>query len=214
MQELIGADLTVIANTGDDIEALGVHVSPDPDLCTYWLTGEIDADRGWGIDGRLLPRLRAAQAARRARAGSGSPTSTSRPAWSGAGASTSGERPTVVQRELARRARRRRARVLPMCDEPVRTRVRTPDGWREFQEYLSTTRRSRRSRRSSWPGSRRRAPTAGDPRGDRGGRRDRRRPLQPGDLDRPDPARCRDARAAGRRRPPRSSRSARSSAAR
>ena len=49
MQEEIGADLTVIANTGDDVELLGVHVSPDPDLITYWLSGEIDAERGWGI---------------------------------------------------------------------------------------------------------------------------------------------------------------------
>ena len=49
MQEEIGSDLTVIANTGDDIEALGVHVSPDPDLVTYWLSGEIDEERGWGL---------------------------------------------------------------------------------------------------------------------------------------------------------------------
>ena len=49
MQEELGADLTVIANTGDDIETLGVHVSPDPDLVTYWLTGEIDEERGWGL---------------------------------------------------------------------------------------------------------------------------------------------------------------------
>ena len=49
MQEEIGADLAVIANTGDDIEMLGVHVSPDPDLATYWLSGEIDEERGWGL---------------------------------------------------------------------------------------------------------------------------------------------------------------------
>ena len=49
MQEEIGAELSVIANTGDDIETLGVHVSPDPDLITYWLSGEIDEERGWGI---------------------------------------------------------------------------------------------------------------------------------------------------------------------
>ena len=49
MQELLGADLAVIANTGDDVEIHGVHVSPDPDLVTYWLTGEIDEERGWGI---------------------------------------------------------------------------------------------------------------------------------------------------------------------
>ena len=44
MQEEIGGDLTVIANTADDVETLGVHVSPDPDLVTYWLSGEIDAE--------------------------------------------------------------------------------------------------------------------------------------------------------------------------
>jgi LPPG:FO 2-phospho-L-lactate transferase len=49
MQEEVGAALTVIANTGDDIETLGVHVSPDPDLVTYWLSGEIDEERGWGL---------------------------------------------------------------------------------------------------------------------------------------------------------------------
>src|SRR5881394_2894889 len=49
VQEEVGADLAVIANTADDIEVLGVHVSPDPDLVTYWLSGEIDAERGWGI---------------------------------------------------------------------------------------------------------------------------------------------------------------------
>ena len=49
MQEEIGAGLTVVANTADDVETLGVHVSPDPDLCTYWLSGEIDEERGWGL---------------------------------------------------------------------------------------------------------------------------------------------------------------------
>src|SRR5262249_34690624 len=49
MQEEIGAELSVIANIGDDIEAFGVHVSPDPDLVTYWLSGEIDEERGWGL---------------------------------------------------------------------------------------------------------------------------------------------------------------------
>ena len=49
IQEIAGEEVTVIANTGDDVEALGVHVSPDPDLCTYWLCDEIDEERGWGI---------------------------------------------------------------------------------------------------------------------------------------------------------------------
>ncbi len=44
-----GADLAVIANTADDTRIHGLHVSPDPDLVTYWLAGEIDEERGWGI---------------------------------------------------------------------------------------------------------------------------------------------------------------------
>ena len=42
--------LTVVANTGDDAQVYGVHVSPDPDLVTYWLADEIDP-RGWGLRG-------------------------------------------------------------------------------------------------------------------------------------------------------------------
>ena len=40
--------LTVVANTGDDVDVYGVHVCPDPDLVTYWLADEID-ERGWGL---------------------------------------------------------------------------------------------------------------------------------------------------------------------
>ena len=39
----------MIANTGDDTEVHGLLVCPDPDLCTYWLAGQIDEERGWGI---------------------------------------------------------------------------------------------------------------------------------------------------------------------
>ena len=134
LQELIGSELAVIANTGDDIEALGVHVSPDPDLCTYWLTDQIDADRGWGIAGdsfRVFERLKQLGA----------------PSWFGLSnldlatclerrrRLDEGERLTTIQESLAG-ALGARARVLPMCDEPVRTRVRTPVGWRALQEYL------------------------------------------------------------------------------
>src|SRR5262245_780033 len=51
IQDATGEGLSVIANTADDIEILGADVSPDPDLITYWLSGEIDEDRGWGIQG-------------------------------------------------------------------------------------------------------------------------------------------------------------------
>jgi LPPG:FO 2-phospho-L-lactate transferase len=42
------ARLALIANTGDDIEIYGAHVSPDPDLISFWLAGLID-ERGWGL---------------------------------------------------------------------------------------------------------------------------------------------------------------------
>src|SRR3954453_22861755 len=45
-----GEDLVVIANTADDIEIHGGHVSPDPDLVTYWLADRLD-EGGWGLAG-------------------------------------------------------------------------------------------------------------------------------------------------------------------
>jgi LPPG:FO 2-phospho-L-lactate transferase len=50
LYELLGSELAVIANTGDDLEIYGAEVSPDPDLVSFWLADRID-ERGWGIDG-------------------------------------------------------------------------------------------------------------------------------------------------------------------
>lgn len=134
MQEEIGGDLTVIANTGDDIEALGVHVSPDPDLVTYWLSREIDAERGWGIRDdsfTVFERLKRLGA----------------PEWFGLSDRDlaaclyrrqfldEGGRPTDAQAQIAR-GLGVEARVLPMADTPVRTKVVTPGGVRALQEYL------------------------------------------------------------------------------
>jgi LPPG:FO 2-phospho-L-lactate transferase len=134
MQEEIGGDLAVIANTGDDIEALGVHVSPDPDLVTYWLSGEIDEERGWGIkdDGfTVFNRLKQLGA----------------PSWFGLSDRdlatclyrrqflNDGGRPTDAQAQIAR-GLGVEARVLPMTDTPVRTQILTPGGSRSLQEYL------------------------------------------------------------------------------
>jgi LPPG:FO 2-phospho-L-lactate transferase len=44
-------DLTVIVNTGDDVEMHGLHVSPDLDSVTYWIAGVHDPERGWGRRG-------------------------------------------------------------------------------------------------------------------------------------------------------------------
>jgi LPPG:FO 2-phospho-L-lactate transferase len=43
------SDLTAIVNVGDDVHVYSVHVSPDIDICTYWLAGIADEERGWGI---------------------------------------------------------------------------------------------------------------------------------------------------------------------
>ncbi len=134
IQAEIGADLTVIANTGDDIETLGVHVSPDPDLITYWLSGEIDEERGWGLRDdtfRVLERMSEVGA----------------PNWFSLGDRdlaaclyrreflASGGRLTDAQAQIARGVGAT-AKVLPMCDETVRTKVLADVGRRDLQEYL------------------------------------------------------------------------------
>jgi LPPG:FO 2-phospho-L-lactate transferase len=134
MQDLLGEGLAVIANTADDTKLLGVDVSPDPDLITYWLAGEIDEERGWGIKGdsfTVFERLVALGA----------------PDWfalSDRDLATclyrrtfvaQGGRRTDAQAQIAR-SLGVRAEVLPMCERAVRTRVRTAEGWRGLQEFL------------------------------------------------------------------------------
>jgi LPPG:FO 2-phospho-L-lactate transferase len=134
LQEEVGADLSVIANTADDVEVLGVHVSPDPDLVTYWLSGEIDAERGWGIredSFTVFERL--------SRLGA--------PDWFGLSDRDlaaclyrrqfldEGGRLTDAQEQIAR-ALGVAARVLPMCEQRVRTGVLIENGARGLQEYL------------------------------------------------------------------------------
>jgi LPPG:FO 2-phospho-L-lactate transferase len=134
MQEEIGADLAVIANTADDVEVLGVHVSPDPDLVTYWLSGEIDAERGWGLRDDSFTVFE-----RLSRLGA--------PDWFSLSDRDlaaclyrrqfldEGGRQTDAQAQIAR-GLGVEARVLPMSDAPVRTKVITAAGRRGLQEYL------------------------------------------------------------------------------
>jgi LPPG:FO 2-phospho-L-lactate transferase len=134
LQDVLGDGLSVIANTADDIEIVGVDVSPDPDLITYWLSGEIDEERGWGIKDdsftvfdrlvklgapdwfRLSDRDLATCLYRRVFTAEG------------------GTR-TAAQAQIAR-SLGAVASVLPMCEQPVRTRVQTAEGWRSLQQYL------------------------------------------------------------------------------
>jgi LPPG:FO 2-phospho-L-lactate transferase len=134
MQELLGSDLTVIANTADDTEVHGLRVSPDPDLITYWLADEVDEERGWGIRGDSFT-----VSERLGRLGA--------PRWfslSDRDLATclyrthfvaEGGTLTAAQAQIAR-ALGVDAHVLPMCEERVATRVRTPAGWRGLQEFL------------------------------------------------------------------------------
>jgi LPPG:FO 2-phospho-L-lactate transferase len=138
MLDVVGGDsLTVIANTGDDIEIYGAYVSPDPDLVTFWLADRID-ERGWGLAGDTfnvmdgLKRL-------------------SVDVWFNLGDEDlaigierarrldRGERLTEAQAAIAS-ALQAPGRVLPMSDIPVRTHVMAQDRWWPFQEYMIRSR--------------------------------------------------------------------------
>ena len=133
MLDLVGPDLVVVANTADDIEAYGAAVSPDPDLVAFTLADIIDA-RGWGIDGDTFTEMERRRAA-------------GEEAWFNLGDRdlgwcrrrsellAEGLTPTAAMAQLAG-SLGLKARVLPMTDRPVRTRVRTAGGTRGLQEFL------------------------------------------------------------------------------
>lgn len=127
-------DLVVVGNTGDDLWWHGLYVSPDLDTVTYWLAGIGDEARGWGIRGdtfeahAALRRLKmadwfqvgdqdlATHRYRTERLRQGAPLH-------------------AITTELAERLGVR-ARILPMSDQPVATRLRTEAGDSHFQEYF------------------------------------------------------------------------------
>ena len=125
--------LTVVANTGDDVEVYGVHVSPDPDLVTYWLADEID-ERGWGLRGDTWRVMEAFEQA-------------GRPHWFRLGDRDlamclirtarlrAGERLTEAHRAVVD-AVGVRARVLPMSDERVTTWIEARGRTLPFQEFM------------------------------------------------------------------------------
>jgi LPPG:FO 2-phospho-L-lactate transferase len=131
--DVAGEDLTVIANTGDDIEIYEAYVSPDPDLITFWLSDRIDA-RGWGLDGDTFAVMNALR-------------ELGREIWFHLGDRdlaiglqrarrlAEGARLTEAQAEIVA-ALGVGARVLPMSDQPVRTRVLAADAWWPLQEFM------------------------------------------------------------------------------
>lgn len=134
MLEAVGSDeLVVIANTADDIEIYGAYVSPDPDLVTFWLTDRID-DRGWGLAGDTFCVMEGLK-------------ELGVEVWFNLGdrdlaiglerarALDAGTRLTDAQAAIGA-ALGAGARVLPMSDRPVRTRVMAHGRWWPFQEFM------------------------------------------------------------------------------
>ena len=135
LKQLVPArQLTLIVNTGDDLEWWGLHVSPDLDSIMYVLAGMLSKERGWGVDGDTFECVEAM-----GRMGA--------PAWF-----------RVGDRDLATHLTRTRllaagrtltqataeiaapmgvqSRILPMSDARVETRIGTPKGELSFQEYF------------------------------------------------------------------------------
>jgi LPPG:FO 2-phospho-L-lactate transferase len=127
------AEVTAIVNTGDDLNCWGLHVSPDLDSILYALAGVLSRERGWGFEGdtfNCLERMRQLGA----------------PAWFQLGDRDLG---THLRRTELLRTRTLseatteiaaavhvRARILPMSDDRVETRIATPAGEMSFQEYF------------------------------------------------------------------------------
>ncbi|HET7883880.1 MAG TPA: 2-phospho-L-lactate transferase, partial [Acetobacteraceae bacterium] len=127
-------ELIVACNTGDDFEHLGLSISPDIDTVVYTLAGIANPELGWGRADETWSFMETLETL-------GSET------WF-----RLGDRDLVVHVERTRRLRAGETlsavtadlcaglgvgpRVLPMSDDPVRTRVRTDEGWIDFQEYF------------------------------------------------------------------------------
>jgi len=128
------SDMTVIANVGDDLEVHGLHVSPDLDTLLYTLGGLGDEERGWG---RADETWNARDTIERL----GGET------WFQLGdrdlglhlvrtdALRRGEPLSAVTERITRAVGLQLA-LLPATDDRLRTRIRTPAGEFEFQEWF------------------------------------------------------------------------------
>lgn len=135
LEAVLGAGcLTVVVNSGDDFEHLGLHVSPDLDTVLYTLAGLSDAARGWGRAGESWHCMEAL-----AELGGDS--------WFALGDRDlavhiertrrlrAGETLTAITAHFARQLNVA-SRIVPMTDLPVRTAVHTSIGVLPFQEYF------------------------------------------------------------------------------
>ena len=126
--------LTVIVNTGDDITLHGLKISPDLDIVTYTLAGIVDEAKGWGYRGETFHALKRLAVFGRINwfnlGDRDLATHIHRSAMLSEGKSLSDAA------EAIRLALGVKARILPMCDQPVPTMIDTAEGELHFQEYL------------------------------------------------------------------------------
>ncbi|MGD6851921.1 MAG: 2-phospho-L-lactate transferase [Candidatus Bathyarchaeia archaeon] len=127
-------DLSVVVNTGDDINLFGLHISPDIDIVTYTLAGIVDEDKGWGIRGDTFHCLNTLKKR-------GADT------WFNLGDQDlathiyrtdrlrQGLTLTEVTSEIAQ-AVGLKAKILPMSNDKFETRITTKDGSMHFEEYF------------------------------------------------------------------------------
>ena len=127
-------DLTLIVNTGDDMVWWGLYVSPDIDSITYMLAGKLSPERGWGLKGETFHCLRAMG-------------QLGQPIWFHTGDRdlathilrskllADGKTLSEVTDEISSKFGIR-ARILPMSNSRVETRVTTPIGELSFEEYF------------------------------------------------------------------------------
>jgi LPPG:FO 2-phospho-L-lactate transferase len=128
------AGLTIIVNTGDDIELHGLKISPDLDIVTYTLAGVIDPSKGWGFRGETFHALERLAVYGRAKwfnlGDRDLATHIHRTALLGEGKSLS------EAAESIRSALGVKARILPMSDDAAPTMIDSDEGPLHFQEYL------------------------------------------------------------------------------
>jgi len=128
------SDLTIIVNTGDDHRWWGLYVSPDVDSITYVLAGKLSNERGWGVRGDTFHCLQTMK-------------ELGEPSWFSVGDRdlalhllrtrllSEGQTLSQATRSVAERFGLR-SRILPMSDQPVETRIETPEGEISFEEYF------------------------------------------------------------------------------
>jgi LPPG:FO 2-phospho-L-lactate transferase len=128
-------ELTIIVNTGDDIEMFGLHISPDVDIVTYTLAGIVDEEKGWGIRGDTFHCLEMLR-------------KLGQKAWFNLGDRDlathlirtellkKGFKLSQVTTRICRMLGLDFPIILPMTDDKFETRVLTGSGSIHFEEYL------------------------------------------------------------------------------